>query len=89
MVAPPSDAEIVADCWLETAVVEIENVAEVKPAATVTDAGTLAAMILLDKLTVVPPVAAGPFKLTVPVAFPPPVTDAGFTVTLEMVTGRR
>ena len=61
------------------------NVADVAPAATVTVAGTVALAELELMLTTRPPVGAGPFKLSVPVEDVPPVTVAGFTVTLVSV----
>jgi hypothetical protein len=71
-----------------TAVVEATEfvvavkVAVVAPAATVTDAGTWAAAVLLEvKLTTAPPVGAGLSRVTVPVDDVPPATDAGFTLT--------
>jgi hypothetical protein len=58
------------------------NVALVALAATVTLAGNCAAaVLLLDKATTAPPDGAGPLSVTVPVAVPPPSTDAGFSVT--------
>ena len=60
------------------------KVAEVAPAATVTVAGTCAAVVLLlDKLTTAPPAGAGPVKRTVPVDEVPAVTDVGLTETPE------
>jgi hypothetical protein len=50
-----------------TAVVVTANVAVEFPAATVADAGTVAAeVLLLDKATVIPPDGAIPDKVTVP-----------------------
>lgn len=54
------------------------------PAATVTDAGTVAALVFeLESVTTVPDGPALPFRLTVPVTDveEPPSTDAGDTVT--------
>jgi len=48
------------------------NVAEVLPAATVTEGGTLAAPLELESETLVPPGPAGPVKVTVPVEELPP-----------------
>ncbi len=48
------------------------NVAEVAPAGTVTDVGTLIfSGSALDKATTTPPAGAAPFKRTVPVWVPP------------------
>jgi hypothetical protein len=48
-----------------------EKVADAEPAATVTEAGTLSAALLLDRLTVDPPVGAAAFRVTVQVLEPP------------------
>ena len=57
------------------------KVAEVAPAATVTLAGTCAAVaLLLESATTAPPEGAGPVNLTVPVEELPPVTVVGLTV---------
>ena len=48
------------------------NVAEAWPCGTVTEAGTLAAVVLeLESDTVTPPVPAAAVRVTVPVADPP------------------
>jgi len=59
------------------------NAAVVAFAATVTLLGTVAAaVLLLESATTVPPVGAGPFRVTVPVELLlPPVTVVGFSVT--------
>jgi hypothetical protein len=55
------------------------KVAVVAPAATVTDAGTEAAAVLLEvRVTTAPPVGAARSKVTVPVEDVPPPTEAGF-----------
>ena len=56
------------------------KVALVCPAVTVTFAGTVAAALLLDSVTTVPPVGAAIFRVTVPVELAPPVTVLGFSV---------
>lgn len=49
-----------------TAAVVAEKAAEVAPAGTVTDAGTVAAAVFeLVSVTTAPPVGAGPFNVTV------------------------
>lgn len=62
-----------------TDVVAIVKVALAWPDGTVTDLGTDATEVeLLDRLTTTPPDVAGPFRVTVPVEFSPPVTPGGF-----------
>jgi hypothetical protein len=54
----------------------------VAPAATVTDAGTEAAAVLLEvRVTTAPPAGAGLASVTVPVEDVPPSTEAGDTAT--------
>ena len=65
-----------------TALVVAVKVAVVAPASTVTDAGTWAAVVLLDvKLTTAPPAGAGASRVTVPVDDAPPCTVAGLMFT--------
>jgi hypothetical protein len=60
------------------------KVALVAPAATVTDAGTVAAaVLLLANVTTAPSLGAGALSITVPVAELPPVTLAGLTASDE------
>src|SRR5215469_647814 len=66
---------------LPTTMVVIGNVALLAPAATATLAGTVTAALLLDSVTVAPPVGAAPLRVTVPVDELPPTTLVGFTVT--------
>src|SRR5438270_12277522 len=64
-----------------TVFVATMNVAVVAPAATVTEAGTVAALrLLLVNATTAPPAGAAALSVTVPVLFAPPVTVAGFNV---------
>ncbi len=53
------------------------KVAEVFPAGMETDAGTVAAELLLLSLTTIPPFEAGPLKVAVPVDEAPPVSESG------------
>ena len=57
------------------------NAAVLLPAATVTEEGTVAELLLLDRVTAAPPVGAAAVKVTVPVTDVPPVTLVGLTVT--------
>jgi len=58
------------------------------PAATVTEAGTVAAELLLVSVTSAPPAGAGPLSLTVfEIVDVPPRTDAGTSVTAEGLGG--
>src|SRR5436190_18996093 len=64
-----------------TVFVATVNLAVVAPAATVTDAGTVATLVLLlVNATTAPPAGAAPLSVTVPVLFAPPVSVAGFRV---------
>ena len=66
-----------------TVLVATVNVAVVAPAATVTEAGTVAALVLLlVNATTAPPAGAAALSVTVPVlfAFAPPVRLPGFSV---------
>ena len=72
---------------LPTLLVVTWNVALVAPAATVTVAGTCAAVVLLlVRDTVAPPLGAAPLSVTVPVDELPPVTLVGFTETEDRDT---
>jgi hypothetical protein len=84
---PLSVAVIVAGVEADTAVVFTVNVAVVAPAATVTLVGTVALVTLEAKLTAVPPEAAGPDRVTVPVDVLPPATVVGLSETLTSVGG--
>lgn len=77
----PLDAEIVTGVGLAEVIVVTWNAALVAPAATVTLGGALAAeVLLLDKATTVPPLGAGPFRVTLPVEGFPPLTLVGLSV---------
>jgi len=80
-VPPPKVAVIVTDVEVGTTEVEIVNVPTFDPAETVTVVGTVAAALLDDKFTTIPPAGAIAESVTVPVAEAPPVTDCGATVT--------
>lgn len=65
----------VAVCEVETAATEAENAADVEPEATVTDAGTVTELLLLERVTAMPPIGAAAFRLTVQVSVAAPVMD--------------
>jgi len=75
--AVPCVAMIVADVEIETALVGIENVAEVAPPGIVTLAGTDALVLLEEIVIPTPPTAAGPDRVTVPTDLLPPMTEVG------------
>jgi hypothetical protein len=80
--APVAEMTTVASAW--TILDVTVNVAVVCPAATVTDAGTVAALVaLLLRLITVPPLGAAAVNVTVAVAFAePPITELGLTTKL-------
>ncbi|MGO9527003.1 MAG: hypothetical protein ACLP0A_05465, partial [Verrucomicrobiia bacterium] len=63
----PRVAVTVADWALETVLVDTPKVAEVAVAGTVTDAGTVSAVLVLVRGTMVPPVGAAWLRVTVQV----------------------
>ena len=72
---------MVSKVLLETGLVVMMNVAVVAFAATVTLAGTWAAVVLLlESVTTAPPAGAGPLNVTVPVEELPPITELGLRV---------
>jgi hypothetical protein len=83
LLTPSDDAVITAGVVAVTDVVVIAKVADVAPAASVTDAGTTAATELLVSVTTTPPAGAGEPSVTVPVAAVPPLTLTGFTLTVD------
>jgi hypothetical protein len=85
LVTLPSIPLMVAILVFVTGAVVMPKVAEVAPTGTVTDAGTVAQLMLHDNVTTVPLVDAGPLMVTVPVDDVPPTTDVGATPTLTKV----
>ena len=79
-------AEIVAVVVVLTVEVLTLNVADDAPAPTVTLAGTVADALLLASVTVVAAVAAA-LSVTVPWTAFPPVTEVGFKLIADNVTG--
>jgi hypothetical protein len=87
-VAPLYLAEIVADVEMSTMAVPTLKFAVVDPAGMNTLDGTLAAPLLLERVTVAPPAGAGALSVTVPVEDSrPPTTAEGLSVNEERVTG--
>jgi hypothetical protein len=78
---------MVAVAAVVTVVVVMVKVALVAFAATVTEAGTEAEALLLDKVTTAPPAGAAAVSVTVPVLLVPPVTAVGLTETADSVAG--
>ena len=72
---PPALAEIVADCAVVTDVTVALNDVLADAAGTVTEAGTVTALLLLERLTATPPLGAGPVNVTVHASVPAPVID--------------
>lgn len=75
---------IVTVVGVETPTVVAVKVAVVPPAAIVTDAGTVVLGSLDVRLTVMPPVGAGPVRVTVPDELAPPRSVVGERTTLWM-----
>jgi hypothetical protein len=69
-VALPAVAVNVTVCAVLNVFTVAEKFALLDPAATVTDAGTVTAALLLDRFTVNPPVAAAAFRVTVQLSLP-------------------
>jgi len=83
-VTAPLVAEMVTGVVADTTLVDAVKAAEVAPAGTVTDAGTVAAVVLeLVSVTTKPPAGAAPVSVTVPVDAAPPVSEAGFIETAD------
>ncbi len=81
-VTPLNAPEIVEVVAAATIVVEIGKVADVAPAATVTEAGTIALVLVEASCTTVPLAGAGPLRMTVPTEGSPPASVDGFRVKL-------
>lgn len=74
---PAYVADSVVDVDMVTVDVVMPKLAALAPCATVTFAGTLTALLALDKETSAPPAGAPADKVTVPVAPLPPTTELG------------
>jgi len=71
--APPEVAVRVAVIAVLTAVTAAEKLALVAPAGTVTEVGTVTALLLLESVTACPPVGAAELSVTVQLSVPAPV----------------
>lgn len=78
-VTPEYEAVSVTEVEVVTVPVVTENVAEVEPCGTVTEAGTLTAAFGLESDTTAPPEGAAEAKVTVPVPDWPLTMEAGDT----------
>jgi hypothetical protein len=74
----PYDVVMLAFVGVDTTAVEMVKFADDFPEVMVTLAGTVAAELLDFVVMVIPPVGAGPVRLTVPVELLPPTTVVGF-----------
>ena len=81
------EAEMVAVvcCWSNPATAV--NVVLNEPAGTLMTVGTVTLGWLLDKLTVAPPMGAGPFSVTAPIELAPPRRLVGFSVRFVGMSG--
>jgi hypothetical protein len=86
-VTPLFFALIVTTVSFDTAEVLRLNVAEFWPAGIVTDAGTAAAVLLLESVTMSPFGGAEPVRVIVPIEAVPPGTVPGAIVTVPTVAG--
>ena len=71
----PVLAVMLADCAVVTDDTVALNAALVDAAGTVTEEGTLTALLLLERLTATPPLGADPVNVTVHASVPAPVID--------------
>ena len=84
---PADVAVIVAEVFEFTAMVVTVNGTVEAPAGTVTDASTVAFVLLEESVTTVPPGPAFPLSVTVPVDEVPPVTVVGLSDSPDSVAG--
>lgn len=78
---PPKATVIVAVVVVVTEVVVTLKFPLIAPPAIKTEAGTAAAGLLDESITLSPPLGAGADNVTIPFAVVPPVTDEGEIVT--------
>ena len=74
-VTPPALAVIVTACAVAAEEILAMNEALVELAGTVTELGTVASELLLDRLTTTPPLCAAAVRVTVHASVPDPVID--------------
>ena len=74
----------VAVCAVVTADTVAVKLALFEPAATVTEVGIATAVLLLARLTTIPPLGAVPFRLTVHASEPAPIIEVLAQLRLEM-----
>jgi hypothetical protein len=74
-VTPPALAVIVTACAVATEEILAVNEALVEFAGTVTELGTVASELLLDRFTATPPLCAAAVRVTVHASVPDPVID--------------
>jgi len=86
-VTAPALAVTVTGVDAETALVVIAKMALVAPCATVTLAGTAAALLLSASVTAKPPEGAAAVNVTVPCDGLPPTTDVGLTEIADNAAG--
>jgi len=79
-VDPSRVAESFPDDAAATGIVVTVKVADVPPARTLTDEGTVARLVFDERPTEIPVLGAGPVRVTVPVDLVPPTTLAGLSV---------
>jgi len=77
VLATPSIAVIIAVACPAMGTVEMLNVAIVLPPATTTEAGSVATLLLLARLTAMPPTGAAVARVMVPMELLPPNRDVG------------
>src|SRR6266404_2781864 len=88
LVTPPEFAVSVTEVFALTGVVAMVKLAELAPATTVTFGGTVAIDgLLLASVTSCPFAGAKPFKVTIPVEDPPPLTVDGESVNVDRLGG--
>lgn len=85
LLEPLTVAVMFAVVDVPTRAVVVVKVAVVEPALTVTDTGTVALGLSLERETTVPPVGAAAANVTLPIEELPPTTLAGFNVKAEII----